>query len=45
MTTTGETSIRLKRDTYEHIRKHVDIDHSFDDLVREAFRLPKRSKK
>ena len=33
------TTIRLKRDTYEYIRKHVDLDHSFDDVVRGAFKL------
>ena len=39
-----DTSIRVKRDTYEHIRKHVDLDHTFDDVVRAAFKLPVRSK-
>jgi hypothetical protein len=37
--------VRLKRDTYEYIRKHVDLDHSFDDIIRAAFKLPKSAKK
>lgn len=36
--------VRLKEDTYLHMRQYVNLDRTFDDVLREALKLPKRIK-